>query len=871
MAIYTIKSGILTDDATTPSVARKLARTSNGDLHCVWADQRSGLEETQQIYYAKSTNGGETWQETALTSEESDHHQIGPSIAVDSNDHIHVFWYGRHSGSTTYYQIRYRKYTTSWQAIETLTSGNYHQFDPVSAIDSNDYLHIAWSGWHSGSPGIQQIRYIKYTTSWGSIQNLTSEPTAGFHQVGPVIAIDSDNYIHVAWCGPSETSAYSQIHYIKYTTSWGSIQDLTSTNYNQTEPSVAVDSNDYIHITWIGTFSGSGGYKQTRYIKYTTSWGSIENLTNEAGYPYEVTIAIDGSNYIHIVWSARYSGSQTYYQIRYIKYTTSWGSVQNLTSAGAHQHDPAIIWASSPTLQEAKTNRPKVGYAFIWTDCTSTNSVKFYKSSDLAWDPLIVRLSGTTAISSSVSAPLKVTRELVSTAIDCQSTTSGTLKLDQHLAGTIAVASGTTGSIKVARELAGVSAIESTTTGTLTGLWLFTGTVGAQSVVSGSIRAAWKLNGVVTGESSVTGPLSATRKITGTTVVCECTPSGLIKVVSRLVAIVVSESTVSGSIKISNRLVGTAVIASTVSGPLRRTRSVSRTTTMRSSLTGELTVAELVSVVTIQSTVGGSIKIVKKVTATVTAESTVSGDLTVGMVGTITIQSSVTGLLKPVKKLTSTITVECIVASSLIKVTKKFAPDTIVSQSVVGGSVMVVRKLTTTAPIVSSIAGVLTKTVPMVGVITSQSTAIGTIKVVVEFVGTVAVSSVTVGSIKVSRKLVGTTIVSTCVVTGDLLTEVFYVGTISSLCTVGGAIKIGQKLNTVVTCSCLITGSVKSMKKLTSVPITCISSVQGELAWPVTIPQFCIVSTMNVLPVLVHDCRVNEELRRVSVTHGYTD
>src|SRR3990167_4458344 len=117
MPSYTVKSGVVLDDATATNSGRKLARTSNGELHCVWTDFRGA--DYKQIYYDKSTNGGETWVETAITS--GVYHQTNPSIAIDSNDYIHIVWYGRHSGSSTYYQIRYILNNGSWQAIENLT------------------------------------------------------------------------------------------------------------------------------------------------------------------------------------------------------------------------------------------------------------------------------------------------------------------------------------------------------------------------------------------------------------------------------------------------------------------------------------------------------------------------------------------------------------------------------------------------------------------------------------------------------------------------------------------------------------------------------------------------------------------------------
>jgi len=379
MSSYTVKSGVVSNSATGYNNVRKLARSSDGALHCVWEDKRG---DYYQIYYAKSTDGGENWTETAITSES--YNQYSPSIAIDSNNYIHITWAGSYSG-TSYSQIRHIKYTTSWGNIENLTNENYSQYNPSIAIDSNNCIHITWCGAYSGV-STTQIRYIKYDGSaWGNIVNLTSD--GNYSQLYPSIAIDSNNYIHITWYGKhSGSTSYNQIRYIKYTTSWGDVVNLTDESYNQFVSSIAIDSNNCIYIVWFGAHSGSTSRDQIRYRKYTTSWSDIENLTSgdyDQSYP---SIAIDSNNYIHITWYGTYSGSTSKTQIRYRKYTTSWGNIENLTSAGDHQQYPSLIWANYPVVSTCKTNRPKTGYAFVWTDCTDTNSVMFYKSSDLAWD-----------------------------------------------------------------------------------------------------------------------------------------------------------------------------------------------------------------------------------------------------------------------------------------------------------------------------------------------------------------------------------------------------------------------------------------------------------------------------------------------------
>jgi len=397
MPSYTI-STIVHNNATQYNMQRKLVRTSNGDLHCSFIKV---IDSYQQLFYAKSTDGGENWVETQLTTEAFNQYYSG--IAVDSNDYIHIVFSGKFAGpNSTYWQLRYIKYTDSWQTIINLTSGVNDQGPPSIAIDSNDYLHVIWIGGEIDF--CYYLRYIKYTDSWQPIINLT--PGADVQSFSS-IAIDSNDYLHIVFVGCYPDSlVYMQLRYIKYTDSWQPVENLTSGNYHQYRPSIAIDSNDYLHVVWYGFHSGSPSLRQVRYIKYTDSWQSIEELTSENYYQDCPSIAIDSNDYIYVVWYGKNSISTTFDQIRHIKYTDSWQTIENLTSAADHQRNPGLIWALYPIINGAKTNRPKEGFTFVWTDYTGTNSLKFYKSADLAWSEEESSIIGSTVGTSNVSGYL---------------------------------------------------------------------------------------------------------------------------------------------------------------------------------------------------------------------------------------------------------------------------------------------------------------------------------------------------------------------------------------------------------------------------------------------------------------------------------
>ncbi|TRZ52769.1 MAG: hypothetical protein D4S01_02360 [Dehalococcoidia bacterium] len=346
-----------TGNSTQYNNGRRIVKDSSGNLHAVFYKTVRGY---YQVFYAKSTDSGATWAATQLTSEASGHQQC-PSIAVDSSDNLHVVWYGTDAVSPTYYQIRYVKYSSgAWGAISNITTeASEHQYNPAIAVDSSDYLHVVWHGQHAGSASYDEIRYLRSTTagaSWDSIYNIAEASNEA--QYKPTLAVDSSNNIHIVWYAQhSGSTSYYQIRYIKRTSAgvWdGSVTNLTTeASEHQYYPDIAVDSSDNLHVVWYGQHSGSTSYDQIRYIKFTAggSWGSIENLTSTAltgnnaqQYP---SIAVDTADNLHVVWHARTPN----YCVGYKKYTNGLGwqdDVSKLTIVPSTYY-PKSRWSRWPT------------------------------------------------------------------------------------------------------------------------------------------------------------------------------------------------------------------------------------------------------------------------------------------------------------------------------------------------------------------------------------------------------------------------------------------------------------------------------------------------------------------------------------------
>ncbi|MEM3002136.1 MAG: choice-of-anchor D domain-containing protein, partial [Candidatus Nitrosocaldus sp.] len=227
-------------NSESPSVAIDSAN----NIHVVWHDNTPGNYE---IYYKKSTDGGNTWsadQRLTYTSGVSNN----PMIAIDSANNIHVVWHDNTPGN---YEIYYKKSTDggntwTWAKRLTYTSGSSN--NPAIGVDSSGNIHVVW---HDNTPGNYEIYYKKSTdggNTWTWAKRLTY--TSGSSN-NPAIGIDSSGNIHVVW--HDNTPGNYEIYYKKSTdggNTWTWAKRLTYTSGSSNNPAIGIDSSGNIHVVW---------------------------------------------------------------------------------------------------------------------------------------------------------------------------------------------------------------------------------------------------------------------------------------------------------------------------------------------------------------------------------------------------------------------------------------------------------------------------------------------------------------------------------------------------------------------------------------------------------------------------------------------
>lgn len=313
------------------------AMDSKGNFYVLYAPGPADTAGKMMCY--KSSDRGNTWVDLNIKSVLKTSGVFFPTLAIDSNDNLHVSYF-----KTTNNTIGYIKYNgTSWVNNSIIySSETYVQSYPMIAVDSNNNIHIVWQGCDSSNPTNTQIKYSKFSNNvWSLPINISASPS--YPQANAFIVIDSNNNVHVAWEGRTATTSVVAINYSKFTSSWSAPIVLTSASASSTNVSMAVDSNNNIHIVY--------SYNSNNWIYYIKSisnvWGAparVDGATSSGLQTYP-SIAIDHNNIPHVIWAGATTTYTTIQQVNYNSMKTgAWGTpiIFNNTSTSSKHFYPTI-------------------------------------------------------------------------------------------------------------------------------------------------------------------------------------------------------------------------------------------------------------------------------------------------------------------------------------------------------------------------------------------------------------------------------------------------------------------------------------------------------------------------------------------------
>jgi len=185
------------------------------------------------------------------------------------------------------------------------------------------------------------------------------------------LALDSNNNPNVSYGNFLPGGLSSYLKYAKWTGSSWSTQTVDSGGLVGAYSSIALDSNDNPHISYIDSTNGT-----LKYAKWTGSSWSTQTV--DVAELEDISIALDSNNNPHIVYTKNSA-------IKYAKWTGSAWSTQTVISDWWN--------ASGPSIALDSNNDPHITY-HVANTYQNTNGLNYAKWTGSSWSMLTVASDG---------------------------------------------------------------------------------------------------------------------------------------------------------------------------------------------------------------------------------------------------------------------------------------------------------------------------------------------------------------------------------------------------------------------------------------------------------------------------------------------
>jgi len=205
---------------------------SNDNIHMVYKEQEGTVSTYELMYINSLDNGGSWNTPKKLENEvdEADDNW-DPDIAIDSSNNIHVV-FGMEDYANGYDQIGHIVSTdadttvsesstwSSWTADVITDDSNHNQRYPKIAIDMNDTLHVVWHGVDQAN-GKNQIGYCSKPSGsgWNAVEYITDD--SSYDQTFATVSVTQDDDVWVACTSVGDDDFTYVVNYSS-SSSWSS-------------------------------------------------------------------------------------------------------------------------------------------------------------------------------------------------------------------------------------------------------------------------------------------------------------------------------------------------------------------------------------------------------------------------------------------------------------------------------------------------------------------------------------------------------------------------------------------------------------------------------------------------------------------------
>jgi len=172
---------------------------------------------------------------------------------------------------------------------------------------------------------------IRYDASTWNIETVDSEGDVGSYTS---LALDSNNYPHISYAIRHELTD-ADLKYAKWDGTAWIIETVESEGNVGYFTSIAIDSNDYPHISYLDNDPLTRGLK---YARWNGSEWIIETVDSEGSTGFYTSLAIDSNDYPHIsYWDV------TNYDLKYARWDGSSWNIETVDSGRVGEYTSLAI------------------------------------------------------------------------------------------------------------------------------------------------------------------------------------------------------------------------------------------------------------------------------------------------------------------------------------------------------------------------------------------------------------------------------------------------------------------------------------------------------------------------------------------------
>lgn len=323
------------------------------NIYVVWADARY---DDIEIFFKKSTDGGKTWSDDIRLTNNSYQHteeywcnDMGPTVGINGNN-IHVVW-DRNIGSVyspnfELYYIRSTNGGEKWDVEKQLTNSSGSASAPSIAANGEN-VYVVWADNKEGSDKLYYKHSEDNGVNWDEEIKL-SDTGAGYTDI-----VAYSNNIHVVWSGGFADPYIRYKRSIDGGNHWD--EDKTLTN-DPTQPRIAVDGNNVyvVWFRWKNTESGNDEIFYKKSMDNGENWSEdIRFAHSYHGHQARIPDVAASNGNVYVVWQdGRDNNIELYYKVSGDSGAT-WSNDTRLTydlddsydsSIAMYEENAYVVW-----------------------------------------------------------------------------------------------------------------------------------------------------------------------------------------------------------------------------------------------------------------------------------------------------------------------------------------------------------------------------------------------------------------------------------------------------------------------------------------------------------------------------------------------